>query len=112
MRRKKQISEPIWLIWEGEDFPRKIHSDSIVMYLCEHIYLEDDDAAKRSLAKSLLREGISTSLSDSYNLINSGWVSRDGFRYDDGDERFPIYCDNDDPELDFDATYVEIAYVD
>lgn len=112
MRRKKAISEPTWIIWDGDDFPRAIHSDSVVLYVNEHIYLDDDDLAKRSLVKTLLREGISTSTGNGYSLIDSANIFRAGYRFDDGDEVVPIYCDNDDPDLDYDATFVEIAYVD
>lgn len=112
MRRKKGYAEPVWLTWEGDDFPRKFHSDSIVFYLSEHIYLDQDEIAKESLAKTILREGISFSTPHSFRLISSGWVSRAGYRFDDGDERFPVYCDNEDPDLEYDATFVEIAYVD
>lgn len=112
MRRKKDIVSPVWFIWEGEDFPRQIHSDSVIFYLSEQIYLDDDEVAKRSLAKSLLQEGISSSLGHSYKLIDSANVIRAGYCYEDGDERLPIYCDDDDPLLDYDATFVEVAYVD
>lgn len=111
MRRKKTIADPIWLIWEGNDFPSKFHSDSIIFYLNEHIYLDSDDIAKKSLARQLQREGIATSLFDGYNLINLAWVSRAGYYYDDGDERFPIYCEESDPNYEWDATFVEVPYV-
>lgn len=112
MRRKKAISEPTWIIWEGEDFPRTMHSDSVVFYINEHVYLDDDELAKRSLVKSLLREGISTSTGNGYKLVESANISRAGYRYDDGDDIIPIYCDDEDPDLDYDATFVEVAYVD
>lgn len=112
MRRKKAVSEPLWVIWEGDDFPRSIHSDSIVLYINEHVYLDEDDLAKRSLAKTLLREGISTSMGQGYSFIDSATISRAGYRFEEGDDIVPIYCDNDDSDLDYDATFVEIAYVD
>jgi hypothetical protein len=112
MRRKKVVSEPVWIIWEGEDFPRTLHSDSVVFYINEHVYLDDDDSAMRSLVKSLLREGISTSMGNGYRLVESSTISRAGYRYDEGDNIVPIYCDDSDPDLDYDATFVEVAYVD
>jgi hypothetical protein len=111
MRRKKAVSGPTWLVWDGDDFPREIHSDSVVLYVNEHLYLDDDDLAKQILAKSLLQEGISTSLGESYRLIESGIETRAGYRYEDGDTVIPIYCDDDDPDLEYDATFVEVAYV-
>jgi hypothetical protein len=112
MRRKKVISDPVWLTWEGDDFPRKFHSDSVVFFVSEHIYIDDDAYARRALAKALLQEGISFSTPHSFRLIDSAWSSRAGYRYEDGDERYPVYCENDDPLLDYDATFVEVAYVD
>ncbi len=112
MRRKKAVPKPVWIIWEGEDFPREIHSDSVIFYINEHIYLDDDALARRSLVEALLREGISTSMGQGHGLIDSANISRAGYRYDDGDDIVPIYCDNDDPDLDYDATFVEVAYVD
>ncbi len=111
MRRKKVVAAPVWFIWEGEEFPRSTHSDSVVFYLSEHIYLEDDDVAKRSLATAILQEGVSESIGESYRLIDSANVIRAGYCYEDGDDRFPIYCDDEDPLLDYDATFVEVAYV-
>jgi hypothetical protein len=111
MRRKKVITEPVWLMWEGDDFPRKLDSDSLVFYLNEHIYLDSDDIAKKSLARQLQREGIVSSLFEGYNLINLSWISRAGFYFDDGDERFPIYCDESNSNYEWDATFVEVPYV-
>lgn len=112
MRRTKAPADPIWLTWEGDNFPRKFHSDSVVFYLSEHIYFESDESYRKSLAKALLQEGVSFSTPHSYKMIDAAWVSRAGYRYDDGDERFLVYCENDDPLLEYDATFVEVAYVD
>ncbi len=112
MRRKKAVSQPVWFIWEGEEFPRQIHSDSIVFYLNEHVYLDSDDIAKKSLATTLLQEGISESIGHSYRLIDSSIITRAGYCYEGGDDRFPLYCEDDSSFLDYDATFVEVAYVD
>lgn len=112
MRRKKTIAEPIWLTWEGDDFPRQFHSDSVVFYIGEQLYLDEDAGAKRSLATAILREGVSFSIGQSYKFIDEGNLIRAGYRYDDGDDRFPIYCEDDDPLLDYDATFLEVPYVD
>jgi hypothetical protein len=108
----KKVFEPTWLIWEGDDFPRSIHSDSVVFYVNEHLVLDDDDVAKRSLAKQIQQEGISYSLGEAFSLIDTSSCTTAGYRYEDDDEsNLPIYCDNDDPLLDYDATFVEISYV-
>ena len=111
MRRKKTVSEPVWLVWEGDDFPRKIHSDSVVFYLTEHIYLDSDDSYKKSLAKQVRLEGLTDSLGEAFKLIDLGWVSKGGYYFEDGDERYPVYCELDDDLYDWDATFVEVPVV-
>ena len=111
MRRRKTIAEPRWLTWEGDDFPRKIHSDSVVFYLTEHVYLEEDDIAKKALAKQLQQEGLVYSLSEGFKLIDQGWTSREGYYFEEDDENYPVYCDHNDIDCEWDATFVEVPYV-
>ncbi len=111
MRRKKAISQPLWLIWEGDDFPRALSSDSIIFYINEHIYLEDDELARKALAKQLQLEGLTYSLSESYKAIEDGNVIRAGYYYKENDEFLQIYCENNDIDLEYDATFVEVPYV-
>lgn len=113
MRRIKHISEPTWLLWDGDDFPRELHSDSVIFYINEHVHLDDDESARKTLARQILQEGISYSLGEAFKLIEQANISLGGYRYQDYDETdFPLYCDNDDPDLDYDATFVEVPYVD
>ena len=112
MRRKKQLSGPDWNIWDGEDFPRELHSDSVIFYINEHADIDDDEIARRSLAKQILQEGISDSLGEAFKFIQDSHISWGGYRYEDYDDStLPIYCDNNDPDLDYDATFVEVPYV-
>jgi hypothetical protein len=111
VRRAKTYSEPAWLTWEGDDFPRQIHSDSVVFYLSEHIYIDSDPEYKKSLAKIIQREGISYSLGEAFKLIEDGFVTSAGYYFEDGDELYPVYCDNDDPNVEWDATFVEVPFV-
>jgi hypothetical protein len=111
MQRKKQVIAPTWLIWEGDDFPRQLHSDSVVFYINEHTYLDNDDTAKRSLATQLQREGIVESLGQAFKLILDSIEVRGGYFYEDNDELFPIFCEYEDPNLDYDATFIEVPYV-
>ena len=110
MRRKKTIAEPKWLTWEGDDFPRKIHSDSVVFYLTEHIYLDQDEIAKKALARQIQLEGLAYSLGEAFKLISDGWISRGGYYFEDDDERYPVYSD-DDALVEWDATFVEVPVV-
>lgn len=111
MRRKKNITTVDWLTWEGDDFPRMLHSDSVVFYLSEHVYMDQDEAYKSSLARQIQREGISYSLGESYKLIDESLISKAGYYFEDGDQSFPIYCEDDDPNYEWDATFVEVPFV-
>ena len=111
MRRKKTIAEPKWLTWEGDDFPRKIHSDSVVFYLTEHIYLDQDEIAKKALARQIQLEGLAYSLGEAFKLINDSWISKAGYYFEDSDELYPVYCELDDELYDWDATFVEVPVV-
>lgn len=111
MRRKKILAEPTWLTWEGDDFPRKFSSESVVFYINEHIYLEDDELAKKALAKQIQLEGLAYSLGEAFKLLDSGHSFRAGYYYEDGDDLYPIFCENDDDQIDYDATFVEVPYV-
>lgn len=111
MRRKKVLTLPSWLTWEGDDFPRQISSDSVVFYINEHIYLDDDPLAKKSLARQIQIEGLAYSLGEAFKLIDSGQYIRAGYCYEDGEELYPVFCEDEDPRLDYDATFIEVPYV-
>lgn len=102
---------PSWLTWEGDDFPRKFDSDSVVFFLNEHVHLDDDHLAKKSLARQIQIEGLAYSLGEAFSLIDSGHIIRSGYFYEDEEDLYPIFCEDDDPNLDYDATFVEVAYV-
>lgn len=112
MANRKKLTGPAWLLWEGDDFPRQLHSDSAIFFVNEHVYLDDDDLAKQSLAKQIQQEGLVFSLYEAFRVIEESSPILAGYRYEgDDDTDIPIYCDNDDPDLDYDATFVEIPYV-
>jgi hypothetical protein len=112
MRRKKQISVPRWFIWEGHDFPGGSGGDSVVFYLDEHVYLDEDSVAKKSLAKHIQEEGISSSLYEAFQLIEKSIVVIAGYKFSEPDDLLPIFCDYSDDELDYDATFVEVLIND
>jgi hypothetical protein len=111
LRKKIKTKDPVWFTWEGDDFPRKIHSDSVVFYLSEHVYMDDHESYTRSLARQIQREGISYSLAEAYKLIEQGYVTKAGYYFEDGDESFPVYCEDEDPNWEWDATFVEVPFV-
>lgn len=113
MTRKKDIQPTHWIIWEGDEFPRKFHSDSIVFFVEEAIYLKEDVDAKKDLATAVLREGIASSLSEAHRLVEDSWVTRGGLEYIDyGSVELPVFFEIEDPgKYGWDATYVELPYV-
>ena len=98
-------------MWEGDDFPRKTHSDSVVFYLSEHIYFDSDEGYKKSLANQIRLEGLTDSLGEAFKLISIGVISRGGYYFEDEDERCPVYCELDDDLYIWDATFVEVPVV-
>ncbi len=110
MRRKKEYVGPTWMIWEGEDFPHSL-DDSVVFFVNEYLDLDEDHVASKALARQLQREGIVETLGSAYALIQEASIHHGGYYYADQDEIFPLYCSEEDPDLDYDATFVEIPYV-
>jgi hypothetical protein len=111
MRRKKTTTTVDWLTWEGEDFPSE-STNSMVFFFPEHIHFEADESYRRSLARAIQLEGIVYSLGESFRLIESATLVRAGYRTSNDDANLFIYCDDNDPDLEFDATFIEVAYVD
>lgn len=111
MRRRK-ISKTEWLTWEGDDFPRTLHSDSLVFYVTGHFDLDSDQELRKDLAVAIQREGICSSLGSAFALLNTASVSLGGYYVEDPDMDLPSYCSLDDDNYDWDATYVEVPYVD
>jgi hypothetical protein len=111
MRRKKVLAHTEWLTWEGDDFPRELHSDSIVFYVNEHIFFDSDAEYKSSLARAIQLEGISYSLGEAFKLIDEGQISTAGYKVSQDDPNLYVYCENDDPELYYDATFIEVPFV-
>lgn len=99
------------MLWEGEDFPHRLHSDSAVFFITGHVYLDLDADYKKDLAKQIRLEGLTDSLSEAFRSIDDGYVSHGGYYFSDEESRFPIYCDLDDDLYDWDATFVEVPFV-
>jgi hypothetical protein len=110
MRRNKS-SESEWLTWEGDDFPRTFHSDSVVFYITGHFDLDEDQELRHGLARAVQREGICSSLGEAYGLLNTASVHIAGYCAEDPEADLPIYCDMDSEDYDWDATYVEVPFV-
>lgn len=110
MRRQK-VSKSEWLTWEGDDFPRTFHSDSVVFYISGHFDLDSDQDLRNALARAIQREGLCSSLGEAYKLIADSSVHLAGYFEEDSEADLPVYCELDDENYDWDATYVEVPYV-
>jgi hypothetical protein len=110
MRRQK-VSKSEWLTWEGDDFPHTFHSDSVVFYIPGHFDLDLDQELRKDLAVAIQREGICSSLGESFRMIDESSITLGGYYADDSEFDLPIYCDLEDDSYDWDATYVEVPYV-
>lgn len=111
MKISRKYSGPDWIIWEGDGFPRSLHSDSVVLFTDTWIDLAEDSTARANLARQLQREGVAESLGDGYRLIEESTEVQGGYYYEDGDESCLVFCESDDPMLDIDATFIEVPYV-
>jgi len=109
--RKQKMPTSEWLTWEGDSFPRTFHSDSLVFYVTGHFYLDDDKDLRAELARAIQREGVCSSLGEAYALISSSFVHLGGYYAENLDSDLPIYCDLEDSNYEWDATYVEVPYV-
>jgi hypothetical protein len=110
MRRQKTFKSE-WLTWEGDGFPHTFHSDSVVFYITGHFYLEEDQELRTDLARAIQREGVSSSLGESFALLNSASIHMAGYFAENIETDIPFYCDMDDQNYEWDATYVEVPFV-
>ena len=68
--KDSRIGESLWFIWDGDGYTHNLDG-SIVFYTEEHIDV-DNETDRRALASSIQREGIVSSLSHAFNLIDIG----------------------------------------
>jgi hypothetical protein len=108
---RQKASKSEWLTWEGDDFPHTFHSDSVVFYIPGHFDLETDQELRKDLARTIQREGICSSLGESFRMIDDASITLAGFCAEDLDLDLPSYCDLEDDSYDWDATFVEVPYV-
>lgn len=117
--KDSRIGESLWNIWEGEDLPISLSDLEIVYYTHDHVDIENE-IVRRALASSIQRDGISSSLAQSFRMIERGVVTLGAsttfpgehtptYCYDDGETPAGEYADLKDVIL---TTYVEVPYVD
>lgn len=117
--KDSRIGESLWSIWEGEDLPISLSEVEVVYYTHDHVDI-DNEVVKRALASSIQRDGISTSLAQSFRMIEQSVVTLGASATHPG-EHTPTYCyeDGETPSGEtFDisdivpTTYVEVPYID
>jgi hypothetical protein len=70
MAKDSRIGESLWFIWDGDGYTPSLDG-SIIFYTEEHVDIENE-TVRKALASSLQREGITTSLSQAFSLIDAG----------------------------------------
>lgn len=117
--KDSRIGESLWSIWEGEDLPISLSTLEVVYFTHEHVDV-DNEVVKRALASSIQRDGISSSLAQSFRMIEQSVVTLGAsatfpgehtptYCYQDGETPSGEYIDREDVIL---TTYVEVPYVD
>lgn len=72
--KDSRIGQTLWSTWEGGGYTANIHN-SIVYYTEDHVDV-DHEVVKRALASCIQRDGIVFSLSQGFQAIDSGVVTR------------------------------------
>lgn len=86
--KDSRIGESLWFFWDVDP-----SGHGLLFYTEEHVDL-DHDVVRKALASTLQREGISSSLSEGFRLIDKAEVILGYSGIDPaGDELFP--CDED-----------------
>lgn len=117
--KDSRIGESLWSIWEGDDLPVSLSDLEVIYFTHEHVDIENE-LVRRALASSIQRDGISSSLAQSFRMIEQSVVTLGASTTFPG-ERTPTYCYDDgetpageyaDPIDVILTTYVEVPYVD
>lgn len=117
--KDSRIGESLWSIWEGEGLPISLSDVEVIYFTHEHVDIENE-VVKRALASSIQRDGISSSLGQSFRMIEQAIVTLGASGTFPG-ERVPNYCYEDGQTPDGEllnsvdvipTTYVEVPYVD
>ena len=107
--------ESLWSEWEGYGYHYNFGDLSIVYYTEGHVDL-DIDIVRKALASAIQRDGVVSSLSQAFQLIDSGRISQAYAGPVDGDLYLTV-CEDDGSTLDgeqvdeiIEITYVEVQY--
>jgi hypothetical protein len=112
--RDSRRGELLWKEWTGEGY-NPINKSCVVFFTEDHIDLEVD-VIKRALASAIQREGIASSLGDSFRMIDSlSTVFEHGYAGEvDGDIEMTVCNDEgetqsgDEVDIKLSITWVEL----
>jgi hypothetical protein len=107
--------EALWSEWEGYGYHYNFGDLSLVFYTEGHVDL-DIDVVRRALASAIQRDGIVSSLSHAFQLIDNGRIEQ-GYAGPVGGDIYLTVCEDDGStsegtEVDeiIEITYVEVQY--
>lgn len=67
-----RVGEQLWHEWHGQGYESKTDA-KVVYFTNDHVDI-DNEIVRRALASTLQRDGIADSLSEGFNMIESGYV--------------------------------------
>lgn len=114
--KDSRIGESLWAIWDGLGYTPAF-PDSVTYYTTEHVDVEHE-LIRKALASSIQRDGLTYSLYEAFQAIDSGVVSQGWFGTAEGELHEEI-CSEVGETIDgtvlttkSPATFVEVQYFD
>lgn len=100
--KDSRVGESLWQLWEGDGYTPAFPG-TVVYYTYDHVDLEHE-IVRKALASSIQRDGISFSLAQSFQMINTavvseGWVGT----FEDSEEEY--ICSEDGESYSGDQLY-------
>lgn len=116
MSSDSRKGELLWKEWTGNDYKHIHSSESSVVFFTEDHVDVDIDVIKRALASAIQRDGIASSLGDSFRLIDgASTVYEHGYAGEvDGDIEMTVCNDRgetqsgDEVDIKLSITWVEM----
>ncbi|NDF98569.1 MAG: hypothetical protein EB101_06535 [Chitinophagia bacterium] len=109
--KDSRIGELLWKEWTGDGFDPQLN-DSVVFFTDEHVDLENE-IVRRALASALQRDGISISLGNGFQSLESSSITYGYAGEVDGDIDLSV-CDEagETPYGDAVDTVIPITWVE
>ena len=91
--RNDRIGDWLWDEWDGEGYDTDDNGSMVLYFTHEWVDLSNE-IIKRALASCLQRDGIADSLSDGFNMIEKGKISKVYAGYLEDEESILVLCDD------------------